>query len=98
MDIQTIFIENLKRLRDENNVSQSKMAEHIDMSSSQIAHIENGRNNPTFPSIQKIADFFKVPVYTLFMSCEDRGMFNKQQVNDLVGDLEKVITKRIAKS
>ena len=58
----SIFSENLKRLRKEMGISQSFLAEYIDVSQQCISEWENGKIEPTLSYICRIADFFDISI------------------------------------
>lgn len=64
--IQVVFIENLKRIRTDRNLSQIRLAELADVSPGMVGDIETGRRNPTLTTIEKIALALGVPVHQLF--------------------------------
>ena len=57
---------NLKKLREDNKISQSKLGEILGVSGAYIQQIEKGvKTNPSIDLIYKIASFFDVPPVTL---------------------------------
>ncbi len=56
----------VKRLREERNWSQAKLAVEADMSVSGVSMIENGRRNLTTTTLAKLARAFGVEVADLF--------------------------------
>ena len=66
-ELQEIFIRNLKRLRHEKSFSQSELAEKIGKTSSLIGTIEIARTQPSFETIESIANALEIPAYTLFL-------------------------------
>lgn len=61
------FAENLKIKRLENNLSVSKLAKELDISQGYLSNIENLKKIPTLYIIDKVAEYFKIEVYELFM-------------------------------
>ena len=54
---------NLKRLRKQKKLSQEKLARLVDVSYNTISKIEAGKaKNPTFETLVKLADVFKVSI------------------------------------
>ncbi len=52
----------LKRLREENKISQQQLANVLKVSQSTVGMWENGKNKPEFDTLIKIADYFNVSV------------------------------------
>lgn len=48
----------LKKIRQENNLTQDELAKKIDTSRSNIANYENGKNMPSIDILEKIASLF----------------------------------------
>lgn len=59
--------QNLKRIREAQNLTQAELAEQADVSVSTIARIELGEGFLTFKTIQKIANGLKIDIETLFL-------------------------------
>ncbi len=52
----------LKELRENNKISQQKLANIIGVSQSTVGMWENGTNKPEFNTLTKIADYFNVSI------------------------------------
>ncbi|QUH21021.1 helix-turn-helix domain-containing protein [Alkaliphilus sp. B6464] len=65
MNINLIIAENLKRLRNERNLSLSQLAELSALSKVILSQIEKGETNPTINTIWKIAAGLNVPYTSL---------------------------------
>ena len=52
----------LKKLREEHNMSQSKLAKAIGVAQSTVGMWESGKNNPEYATLLKIADVFGVSI------------------------------------
>lgn len=50
----------LKKLRQDNNLTQDELAKKIDSSRSNIANYENGKNKPSVEILEKLAELFNV--------------------------------------
>lgn len=60
---------NIKRLRREKGISQDRLSKLADLSLNTIVNIEAGNNpNPTFETLQKIADALGVSLNELIKS------------------------------
>lgn len=66
MEINLIIAENLKRLRNERNLSLGQLAELSGVSKVMLSQIEKGDTNPTINTIWKIANGLKI-TYTALM-------------------------------
>lgn len=58
--------ENLKKIRIKKNITQTELAETLNVDKSFVSNIENGKNNPTLSTIANLAKALKVPVDELF--------------------------------
>ena len=52
----------IKRFRSERNMSQGDLCREAEISLTFLSQIENGRNNPSVETMEKISDALKVPV------------------------------------
>ena len=59
------FNDNLRNLRIQRGLTQMKLAEGLGTSQSAIAAWENQTREPDFKTIQRLADFFGVPLSSL---------------------------------
>jgi transcriptional regulator with XRE-family HTH domain len=80
MNLQQIFIKNLKKFRKKQGVSQMALAELCGMGGNYIGQIEMGRRTPSFRKIEKIAEVLEIASYELFMgeSIEKKGDFRPE--------------------
>lgn len=58
--------ENLKKIRTKKNITQTELAETLNVDKSFVSNIENGKNNPTLSTIANLAKALKVSVDELF--------------------------------
>jgi len=63
--------ENLKKLRTERNISQTTMAQKLNISRQAYNHYETGRNMPPPDSLVKIANFFDVSTDYILQKTDD---------------------------
>lgn len=68
--IQTIFSDNLRRLREERGLTLEQTAKRSGVSKSMLAQIERGVTSPTISTIWKISNGLKVP-FTDLMSRQE---------------------------
>lgn len=55
-----MFCDTLKKLRDESNLTQSELANKLNITRSSLSLYELGKRTPDFNTLSKIADFFNV--------------------------------------
>lgn len=65
MDIGSIIAANLKRLRNERNLSLGQLGELSGVSKVMLSQIERGETNPTINTVWKVANGLKVPYTAL---------------------------------
>lgn len=65
------FAFNLYRLRKEVGISQTELAERLNIGKQVISDYERGKSYPTFATLDKIADFFKATPVQLFGTSQD---------------------------
>jgi transcriptional regulator with XRE-family HTH domain len=66
MDINRIFISNMKKWRKNRGISQKTLAEQCAASHTYIRQIESGARTPSFAFIGKLAESLKIEAYQLF--------------------------------
>ena len=71
MNIEHIVIDNIRRIRKEKGISQEKLAEYCDTSTSYIGLMETYKNIPKLSTIERIANVLNVPVQSLFLSDDE---------------------------
>lgn len=69
------FCTEFKRLREEKGLSQVEMAKILNISRSAVGMYEQGKREPDFETLEKIADYFNVDLDTL----TGRGTTKKEQ-------------------
>lgn len=85
------MIKNLKKLRQEFNVSQQRLAEIILVSQQSVNKYENKDVEPDIDTLIKIAEFFDVSLDYLTGRTEVREMADKTKMSDLGGAEVKLI-------
>jgi len=88
MNLQQIFIENLRRIRTEKGMSQMQLAEKCNTSANYISEIEMGRRIPSFEKIEKIAEALKIAPSQLFF--DTRAAENGEKKPDAKDYLQKM--------
>jgi transcriptional regulator with XRE-family HTH domain len=66
MELNQLFIKNLKRWRKAMGISQKVLAEKCGTAHSYIRQLESGNGNPSFIFIGKIANALQIEPYQLF--------------------------------
>ena len=77
MELNQLFIQNLKRWRKEMGLSQKGLAEKCSTSHSYIRQLESGNGYPSFVFIGKIANALKIEPYQLFYGGGETAKSNK---------------------
>ncbi|MFP3041575.1 helix-turn-helix domain-containing protein [Treponema primitia] len=66
MDLDQLFVFNVKKWRKNRGFSQKSLAERCNAAHSYIRQIESGSGHPSFAFIGKLADALNIEVYQLF--------------------------------
>jgi transcriptional regulator with XRE-family HTH domain len=66
MDLDDLFVLNLKKWRKNRGFSQKTLAERCDAAHSYIRQIESGSGHPSFAFIGKLANALNIEPYQLF--------------------------------
>lgn len=66
MDILKVFGTNLRRYREEKNISQEKFAEMAGLHRTYISDVERFQRSISLNNVQKIADALRIETYKLF--------------------------------
>lgn len=62
VSVKTMFKENLKKLRQENNITQKQLALSVGMSERGIQNYELGEREPSLTVLIKLADYFNISI------------------------------------
>lgn len=60
-----IFVANLRRLIEERDITQTELAEAIGVTQGMVSNWLRGTNYPRIQTMQKIANYFNIPVTSL---------------------------------
>lgn len=71
MNLKQIFGKNVKYYRHKKDLTQEKFAEKIELNSSYISELENGKYGPNFENIEIIAKVLGVKPYILFQETDN---------------------------
>ncbi len=66
MEFMTIFSKRLKKLRKNKGLKQQELAEILGIKRNTYSDWENGKTEPRFDNLVKLADFFNVSLDWLF--------------------------------
>jgi len=100
MDLQQIFIANLKKYRKEQGMSQMNLSEKCDTTSNYIGQIEMGRRIPSFEKIEKIAEALKIHPTLLFLDenaakKEEKKPETKDYLQKMPPNVKKELSSRL---
>lgn len=70
MDILKVFGTNLRKYREEKNISQEKFAEMAGLHRTYISDVERFQRSISLGNVQKIADALEIDTYLLFKEKE----------------------------
>lgn len=90
MNIQELFIINLKGYRKLRNLSQMQLAELCESSTGYIGEIESGKRFPSVRMIERIAGALKIESYSLFKN-EPINLTHKKQSKKLTPSEKQLI-------
>ena len=85
------FKQNLKYYREINHLSQAELAVQVDCSNGLIGNIEAGKIKPSFDTILKIAEAFKITPADLFIRDISKSKIQTKE------DIKKQIIKSVNK-
>lgn len=87
MEIGKVIAHNLKKLREERNLSQGQLAELAGVSKVVVSQIEKGDSNPTINTIWKLTGALELP-YTSLLEMErvKPVHIRKEDISELVED------------
>lgn len=83
-ELETLYAENIKRIRLSKNLSQEKLAELAKVSPPYISEIENQKKIGKFETIAAIANALDVEPYELFLPAGSVISHNERRTKDLM--------------
>jgi len=72
--------EKIRKLREDRDLSQAELAQHVEVSTGHISRLENGRYQPSVELLRKLAAEFEVT--TDFLLNEEEGEFRPVSLED----------------
>ena len=91
MGLKQIFIKNLRKFRNKQNLTQMKLAELCDTAPSYIGEIEIGRRFPSLKLIEKIGRVLGVEPYRFFI---DESNENQSELEETINLIAKLPEKQ----
>jgi transcriptional regulator with XRE-family HTH domain len=92
-DLGKIYIVNLKRFRKEKGITQEKLSELIDVSSSYIGRIETGGISPSFKIIQSISEKLDIAPYLFFIPEKASNVIEDVKAKEILANLKEILRK-----
>ncbi len=90
-----IFGKRLATLRKEKGISQYEFADRIGFSRGQVANYEQGKREPDYETLQKIADFFNVSTDYLLGRTDNPDLIQEKNEESLLDPELGVFFKEI---
>lgn len=91
------FASNLSQLRKEAGISQTELAEKLNIGKQSISDYEKSKSYPTFATLDKIADFFKATPVQLFGTSQDieleKAVFKTDEYTEKARYLIKAVSE-----
>ena len=96
MTLRQFFIQNLKKFRKNEGLSQMKLAEYCNTATSYIGDIEIGRRFPSIDMIERIARILRIEPYHFFKNPTDNSVSNTENLfPSLPNSMKKQIKTQI---
>ena len=84
MSLKQVLGKNIRYFRLQNNLTQEKLAEFLDISVTYMSDIELGKSNVSLDLIEKIANFYELEYTELFTLREFHSLVKVNNKKDLV--------------
>jgi transcriptional regulator with XRE-family HTH domain len=99
MEMMKVFVFNMKKYRKKRRLSQMKLAELLDTSTSYIGEIEINSRVPSMEMVERIAKALNVEPFRLFVDDSSRNSGEPPNANDYLECLTTIerqdLTKRL---
>ena len=89
IELNRTYIQNIKRLRLQKNLSQETLAEKADISPSFLSDIENGKKWGSFETLVSLANALEVEPYELLLPPQTNISYDTKRTKDLMNRLRK---------
>lgn len=93
MNLEELVVSNIKKYRKIKHISQEKLAEKCDTSTSYIGLMEIGKNVPKLSTIERIAKALEIEPHLLFVTSEQDFTEGKKQV--ILKEMKKILDEHI---
>jgi len=87
MDLDQLFVHNLRKFRKFKKFSQKSLAERCNTAHSYIRQIESGKGKPSFAFIKKLSEALNIDAYQLFYD-DSMDRRDKSLVNDNIESIK----------
>lgn len=91
MDLQGIFISNLKAIRKEKHITQEKLAELCETDTAYIGQIETRKRFPSLTFVEKIAAALEIEPYLLLKNTSNENLAQNEKIKSLKNDFYQMI-------
>ncbi|MCL2276490.1 MAG: helix-turn-helix domain-containing protein [Treponema sp.] len=91
-----IFVHNMKKYRKYRHISQMKLAEMLNTSTSYIGEIEINARVPSMEMVEKIAKALKIEPFRLFIDDINRKGYNLQESENPMENIETTVRQAMA--
>lgn len=85
------FGPNIARLRKEFGLSQTQLAEKIEVQKQTISNIERGKRYPTFETLERLADVFHATPVQLFGNAREVAMADTPEIMDRIDQYDQKV-------
>lgn len=89
MSLEELVINNIKKYRKLKHISQEKLAEKCDTSTSYIGLLEIGKNIPKLSTIERIAKALEIDPHILFVSSEQD--FKDARKKHILNEVKRIL-------
>ena len=94
---QSIFVQNLRKYRRQNGLTQAQLAEKVNVSTHHIGMIELSRNNPTLELVERIAKALNIKTYELFLDPLSPNVELERLRQDIKNDMRQLLDEALKK-
>ncbi len=93
MEIQRIFVDNVKYYRDKKGLSQAKLAELCRLSNGMIGKIESFSASPSLKTIGRICNALEVNPEQLFRDRSDPASYHDPFMEEFASEIRQVLSQ-----